>query len=714
MDDKIEFKKNLLDKIFEKDGVLSKHFDGYSPRPSQISMAKSIIDSLELEKHALIEAGTGTGKSLGYSVAAALYALLERKTIILSTHTITLQNQLIDKDLPLVRKIIHQLTGDTITFALAKGRSHYMCLRRLSDYVSHGLEKEQPYLKEAQDLIQHLGSMRFGERNESLNDIPDELWKEIRGESDDCLGSDSPYYHKYCYIQRARKRLKESQIIVCNHAMFFTDLNLRQKGLSGVLPDYDAVVFDEGHRIEDVFSNFYQKNISFKSVSNLFDRFIERKSRWMKEDFELEDDEEHSEEIITIPQEFILRVKEYKEIILHDLILIFAAVANEMNKHSKKQYLIDKAIINNNKKMEHNFNRFIEELKNLKSSEDWERQIDKGLEVYIESVINTKNDISHLLLNKNSKRWANWVTFIKSKDENVLEDKLALAKRLKLTGSPIEANTVLEKTLFRNTTCIVTSATLTTAGNFDFISRRLGIGKDYIGVQIDSPFNYPKQARLIIPKNAPSPKPPKRINGTIAKKDVYQKYLVDACKEILEYTNGRTFILFTSYYHLQETFNELQPWCEEKGIVPIQQTRGNDREQMIRDFKQEEKAVLFGAESFWEGVDIPGDDLVCVVIVKIPFPVPSEPIAEARMDKLKAEGRDPFENYSLPMATLKMMQGFGRLIRRVTDKGVVVILDSRIIKSRYGSSILKSLPPAPISHDLRDLKNIIFEIDNKK
>ncbi|MFT9494888.1 MULTISPECIES: ATP-dependent DNA helicase [Bacillota] len=699
--------KSQLDKVFEKGGVLEGYFDGYEPRPSQIKMAKTIIDALVLDKHALIEAGTGTGKSLGYAIAAALYSIFEKKTIILSTHTITLQNQLIDKDLPLVQRVIKDLTGEEIKYALAKGRGHYLCTRRLVDYLSDGLEKEKPHLEEAQLVAKQLGNMRTGDRSESLTDIPYELWQEIRGESDDCLGSDSPFYNG-CFIQEARRKLKESQIIVCNHALFFTDLNLRQKGLSGILPEYDAVVFDEGHRIEDVFSNFYQKNISLKVVSNLFDRFLDRKSKWMKEEIEPSDE---NEEVITIPETFIERVQEYKQKILSDLLLIFAAVSKEMKRHKKHQYLLTNSIIKSNKKIDYAFNEYIKELKTLRISENWDRQINRGLETYIESVITIKKDISHLLLNKDSDKWANWVTYKARKDDPEEEDDLSLAAKIKFTGSPIESNTVLENTLFKDVTSIIASATLTTAGNFDFISKRLGIGNDYIGVQIDSPFNYKEQALLIIPENAPNPKPKRRLNGTMPRKDPYKTYITETCKQILEFTKGRTFILFTSYRHLQETFNELQPWCEENGIIPIQQTSGTDREQMIRDFKTEEKAVLFGAESFWEGVDIPGDDLVCVVIVKIPFPVPSEPIAEARMEKLKREGSDPFYNYSLPMAILKIMQGFGRLIRRVTDKGAVIILDSRTINSKYGSKIIDSLPDVPLSYEIKDIQKMIKKGD---
>ncbi|MEK5394031.1 helicase C-terminal domain-containing protein [Margalitia sp. FSL K6-0131] len=691
----------LVEKVFMKGGELSNFFKDYQPRTSQIKMAKHVMQSLVKGKHGLIEAGTGTGKSLGYSVAASLYALEENKTVVISTNTITLQNQLINKELPLVKKVIKNLLGKELSYSLAKGRGNFMCKRRLSEYIKQGYEKEVPHFDIAQQLAKKYltAYMTSDYSKDNYGDIPDELWREIQSSGDDCLGKDSPF-HESCFVQIDRIKIRDSIVIICNHALFFTDLNLKQKGIPGILPEYDAVIFDEGHRIEDVFSNFYQKKITLHTINRLFERLINRKSNWMKKDIEIDE-----EPIITLPEEFLEEVKEHQKRVMDPLLLIFTAIGNELKRNKKRQYLLQSPVINSSKKVNLLFNNYISFLKTIKSSQLWHKNIDSGLSDYIESVNKIREEIDHLLLNKDSSRWANWISFKPLKDVKVEEmDDEQTAYCTSLIGAPIESSTVLEKTLFKEVTCVITSATLTTAGDFDFISKRLGIGNDYVGVQIDSPFDYEKQAILVIPENAPPPTIEKRINGTTPKKNRYEKYVVDTCKEILTYTKGRTFILFTSYKHLQKTFNELQPWCEEMGITPIQQTAGTNREQMIKDFKELDRSVLFGAESFWEGVDIPGDDLMTVIICKIPFPVPSEPVAEARMEKLEREGKNPFYDYSLPIAILKIMQGFGRLIRRVTDSGAVIILDSRIKTKKYGQQIINSLPDVPISYDLEDFK----------
>ncbi|MEC2189678.1 MULTISPECIES: ATP-dependent DNA helicase [Bacillus subtilis group] len=696
--------RDILKKIFSEEGPLSKYFDGYKPRGSQIKMANFISDCLHESKHGLVEAGTGTGKSLGYSIAAALYSIMKEKTVVLCTHTITLQNQLVYKDLPLVSKVIHDTIGVKFYYALAKGRSHYICKTKLENYINSALTKEKPYIAEAKALANQLGLMHVGDRDEASVDleIDDEFWQEIMGNGSDCLGSDSNHYHN-CFIQEAKQNVKNAQVIVCNHALFFTDLRMKERGLQGVLPDYDVVIFDEGHRIEDVFSNHYQKSLSYKDIENRFDYLIKRKPKWARniEDEEIQDRDidPDEEKEVGISDELLEYANECKIALLGSLKPVFQAIAHEMKKHKKKDYLIENRLVSSLKQINFLLNNFIQELKVFKRSTNLNAKTNYGLGSYIQSIEELKTNINQLLLNQNTTQWANWMT-CKINEETVSEYDLFFK------AAPITCSSVLSKGLFSEKTVIIASATLTTAGDFSFVAGNLGISS-YESIQIETPFNYKEQALLIVPANAPNPRYKKRENGTKPKLTPYDAYTLRSCKEVLEYTRGRTLILFTSFTSLITISKSLEPWCNEKGITVLKQEPGSSREKLLSQFTKGKNAVLLGAESFWEGVDIPGEQLSCVIIVKIPFPVPSEPIALARMSKLEDAGRNPFYEYSLPLAIIKMMQGFGRLIRRTTDKGAVIILDPRLIESKYGDIILNSLPETKFSDSLMDIKLVI-------
>ncbi|KZE78138.1 hypothetical protein AV654_19375 [Paenibacillus elgii] len=666
-----------LDRIFKADGILSNFFPEYKPREPQIEMARAVGESLVYGKHGLAEAGTGTGKSLGYSIPAALYCKVFGKRLVLSTFTITLQNQLIGKDLPLVRSVLAEL-GYSLSFELAKGRSHYICKRRLHELYEDALINGYEHMEQLKEIVSKVDELWVGDRSEIPFQIHSELWKEIQGKSDDCLSENSPF-HGSCFIQAARASLKSADIIVTNHAMFFTDYNLKVKGMYGMFPDYDAVIFDEGHRIEDVFSKYFQKRASVRELESLFDRVLQKRSQWAKEIL----DEDMEQQITEIRNKLIRRAY-----------TVFSQLTERMLELKIQHGLLGEPLVQKSP-FDVGLNEFGQYFIDLKESKKWDKPIERGLENMIETIERIRKDFNHLLFNEDRDRWANWLEIRKAKPSDDLNEEAIQAYRLVLTGAPIEASTVLRETLFKGKTVIVTSATLTTSGNFEFVSGRLGMD-DYTGYQVGSPFNYAKQSMLIVPGNAPIPK----------NFDAYLEFCIDAIKRIELYTQGRTFILFTSFFEMKQMYDALKPWFEEKGLTPILHTGQADREQLLREFKEGEKTVLFGAESFWEGVDVPGDDLICVIIPRLPFPVPSDPLVEARCSKLKEKGHDPFERFMIPSCILKLKQGVGRLIRTVDDYGAVVILDSRLIRYRFGEQILRSLPSARFSTRLQDITTI--------
>jgi len=681
----IELKQDigkLLNKVFEADGLLAKYFPTYEPRDPQIKMAECVCRCLLEGKHGLIEAGTGTGKSLGYAIAAALWSAVHGKKVVLSTFTITLQNQLVNKDLPIVKKVLADLNLE-INFELGKGRSHYICKRRLDDAITHALVEMPPDFEIMAQLQRDINTLEVGDRNEITYDIP--FWREIQGDSSDCLGEESPH-HDNCFIQQARNRLKAADVIVSNHALFFTDFYLKQKGMFGLFPDYDAVIFDEGHRIEDVFSKYFQKTASVRELENLFDRVLQKRSQWAKA--VLQEDAENGPDI----EHRIIQLRNKAIRIAHS---VFAQLTQRMVELESTTELLNEPLLTRNPFVEV-LEEFAANVESIQGIKQWEKSVDRGLENMRETILRMRDDFEHLIFNQDAKRWANWIDVHKPRLDPEMLPELVEAYQTVLSGAPIEADTVLRKTLFQDKTVILTSATLTTAGNFEYMSGRLGMD-DYLGFQVDSPFDYQKQAMLIVPTGGPQPK----------KAEEFLLYSIEKVKEILSITGGRTFLLFTSYVQMTKFHELLQPWLEEQQIVPLLHTRDVNREILLTQFKSAGRAVLFGAESFWEGVDVPGDDLVCVVIVKLPFSVPSEPLVSARCAKIVLDGGNDFEMFMLPNCILRLKQGYGRLIRTVNDRGAVVILDSRVITARFGKVIMNSLPPATFSRKISDLENIV-------
>ncbi|MGN7457425.1 ATP-dependent DNA helicase [Paenibacillus pasadenensis] len=675
--------EHYVDRIFADGGTMSEFFPNYQPRDPQIRMAEAVCRCLLDGRHGLLEAGTGTGKSLGYAVAAALWAAVYEKKIVLSTFTVTLQNQLVYKDLPLVRRILDRL-GLSFNYELAKGRSHYICKRRLHEALSFHQATGSDHFEGLASLSLRVDDLAVGDRSELEEDAP--FWDDINGDSNDCLGDQSPHYDN-CFIQQARARLKAADVIVSNHALFFADFNMRERGMYGLFPDYDAVIFDEGHRIEDVFSNFFKKQASVKVVEQLFDRVLLKQSAWSGK---VLDDPEVGEEYETT-------IRQLRTAGVRVATGMFQQLADRMIQLQSSSELLQAKLLDSNP-MTRVLQGFLDQMELIQEQRDWDKPVERGIENMCESIARLRDDFSHLLFNEDAERWANWIELRAARTSSELLPEFEAAYRLHLSGAPIQASTVLEKTLFATKTVILTSATLSTSGTFDYMATRLGMS-DYEAFQVDSPFDYPNQSLLVVPGNAVSPK----------KSELFEPYAIGAIKQALEITQGRTFILFTSYAQMTRMHDELLPWMQERQLAPFLHSKQTSREVLLKNFKASERGVLFGAESFWEGVDVPGGDLVCVIIVKLPFFVPSEPIVKARCQRIRDRGGDDFAEYMLPNTILRIKQGFGRLIRTVTDRGACIILDSRVLASGFGKQILASLPAAPVSKRIDAIRPYVQE-----
>lgn len=674
--------KILLD-IFKRDGLLSSKLPSYQPRKAQYQMAKTVWNCLSIESHGLIEAGTGTGKSFGYALPAAYWAMKEEKRVVISTNTITLQNQLLQKELPLVKSILSDIDkewGEQFRYELAKGRGNYICKRKLDQYITQSLVNETPFQSMANDLRNRLGSMKTGDRDDLPFPVPSAFFDEIKGDAEDCMGKDSPF-HDHCFIQQARRKLQKAQIIVVNHALFFTDLVLRSEGAS-ILPDYDCVIMDEAHRIEDQVTKQFQYTVNMNLIFNLFTRFTKNRTHWAR----AVDDPQLKGNMETVYS----RIQE-------KLIEILAPLGKNLATRDRTQYPLQRPIVDHYPFEEHfkEAVQLIEEKKNALELDHGENETTIGLGRYIQHLHGMDMMLRHVLLRLKSAEWATWVEYTPPRKEPLIKEDSYWAQCMTLHSAPIEIADLLRQELFQKKTVILTSATLTTQGNFDFVAQRLGID-EYNTFEAESPFNYPEQSLLIVPKQVPAPN----------ERD-FDAYVMATMKEILQQTGGRTFLLFTSYTQMNKVFEDLQPWLERAGMKGLLHETGVSREQLLNEFKNDSNTVLFGCESFWEGVDVPGQDLICVVISKLPFPVPTDPITKARTDRLEALGKSSFEEYTLPFSILRLKQGFGRLIRTKQDKGVVVILDSRIHTKKYGKKVLDSLPASPLSSNIQEISEVI-------
>ncbi|MFT9846162.1 ATP-dependent DNA helicase [Aneurinibacillus sp. REN35] len=671
-----------LHRIFKRNGILSGFLPQYQPRRAQFEMANLVLRCLKQEKHGLIEAGTGTGKSFGYTLPAAWWALKNEKRVIISTNTITLQQQLLEKELPMVRKVLHALDpelAEDFHYELAKGRGNYICKRRFDELLKDSLTKEvkdQPIL---QHVKKKLPSLKIGDRDEVALPMPPGLFSAIQGDGEDCMGKNSPFY-KECFIQQARKKLQNAQIIVVNHALFFTDLILRRQGAS-ILPEYDAVIMDEAHRVEDQVTKQYTYHVSIEEVNTLFNRFLRKRAHWARE-LDAPDLERQVEGI---------RVR-----LTTQLIELFAPLSRALAERPQNEYLLKKNIAQadickpyfNEWKM-----AFIDKRKELESKEG-EGETVIGLSRYIGQIEQMERMVCHVLANQSPDEWATWVAYEEPPHKEhmpLIRDEFAWAAMLHLYSAPIDVSGILREELFEQKAVILTSATLTTQGDFSFVAGRMGID-EYETMETPSPFKYEEQAVLLVPEDAPAPT-----------EREYEDFLIASMKEIVAATRGRTFLLFTSYSQMNRIYEAMEPWLERYQLKGLLHGPQLSRDQLLQQFRTDTNHVLFGCESFWEGVDVPGDDLVCVVIAKLPFPVPSDPLTQARTERLRKRGRDSFMEYMLPFSILRLKQGFGRLIRTRRDRGVVVILDSRLHTKRYGHQVIKSLPPAKLAKHMDEL-----------
>ncbi len=637
---------------FGPGGLLSKSSQ-FEYRPQQQTMAAAVAKACQDRTHLIVEAGTGVGKSLAYLVPSIFHAIADGRKALVSTHTINLQEQLFYKDIPLVQKLL----PTEFKAVLLKGRQNYLCPLRLQRAMSHGSEL---FASREQDEMKRIWEWSHRTRDGTLSDLdpaPDpNVWLQVCSEPHVCtprtcgLGSE-------CFYQNARKEAELAKILVLNHSLFFNFLAGAEDVLAerGYLFHNDFVIFDEAHTLESVAARHLGLEISHGSLRYLLHRLFHprtqkgivaalRSGDAMKLVLEAEDETDMFFDRLERSLDF----KRSKELRLREP----GIAENTLDLPLTRLYrvLADAA-------------RDIEDEAFKAEVQEAARRVE-GMRVGMGEFL-SQSRTDHVY----------WIERYEKRDTP-----------LTLTAAPIDVAPQLRKLIFRpENTAIMTSATLAVGDNLRYFVNRIG-GEDATALQVDSPFDYARQMKVFIPKKMPEP----------VARDAYESALEHWIRHFVSMTHGKAFVLFTSYQTMQKLADSLASFFRSEKITCLVQGGSLPRHRLLQKFKDDRDSVLFGTDSFWQGVDVPGEALSNVILTRLPFAVPDHPLTQAKCERIIAEGGDAFRQFSLPEALLKFRQGVGRLIRTQQDKGIIVILDNRVLTKPYGKAFLAVLPKCPI------------------
>ncbi|WP_294741004.1 ATP-dependent DNA helicase DinG [uncultured Exiguobacterium sp.] len=666
-------------------------FEGYEERRGQLEMMRHVYQSLDQETPLLVEAGTGTGKSLGYLVPAAHYALEHEVPIVVSTHTIQLQEQLFARDLPLLR----QLFDAPVQIALLKGRSNYIDLRKFEFFLNDQEDAYNFTLAKA-ILLVWLTETETGDLEEvslpggaAQGNIG--IKQLIQSDSQSQLGRFDPWYSRD-FFQHAIRQAKDATIIVTNHALLFSDLQFE----AGVLPKGSPLILDEAHQIEEVASHHFGlvfdghtfdrlfRQLGYSSDKKLLHRLLDLSEEWDIAEMV----EAHSE---TVDEALTTLLEE-----ADGLLMIIQAYGLELaSRKARREGMVSirfKRLDRSMRAVQESAKRVELVLRRLRQAI---RAIHKLFHEHREQMSYRERslvaDLKAITSQIEEAELAIFETMLAPHDETVswIETSVKNRKLTRVYTQPIDISERLRRDVFSKRTCILTSATLTVSNKFQFIENRLGLDAfETRRFVVPSPFGYADNVRLMIPTDLPllQDVPLPEFAETIA----------EAILQIAEVTEGRMLVLFTSNDLLRLTHEATKPLLPDRFTLLSQGVTQGSRQRLMKQFKQLDACILFGTASFWEGVDIPGDDLSCLVIVRLPFAPPDQPIVQARSERIEKLGKSSFFEYSLPQAIIRFKQGFGRLIRTTNDRGVVFVLDRRIETTRYGKRFVTSLPKVPV------------------
>jgi len=658
-----------LHEFFALGGVLARSSLSYEHRKGQYEMAKAVESALEDRRHLIVEAGTGTGKTLAYLLPALRLARELGQRVIVSTGTKNLQEQLFFKDIPFLESLLGPLK-----VCYMKGRGNYVCKQKLYALQQTPMLTEPTEIDQLHKIIAWEQETETGDRAEIAGlPEPSPLFAKLDARSEACLGQSCPNFEP-CYITEMRKKALESDLIIVNHHLFFADLNIRQQAAgapdAGILPAAAAVIFDEAHELEAVASDYFGVSVSQQRC------------------------EELARDV-----EMLLRSKhvssssvESATVTLRDRSQAFFSSLPMNGFELGRQPFRDRAGFLEERGESYAsyltaLDRLRDELERIKDVDEINGLKRRTTELRVASAFLMEAEDANTVF------WIERRAAGGVKNFSRTQAGRPTSFHTYLQATPIDVSEILNNSLFRDyNSVILTSATLTVQGGFEHIAKRLGL----VGAReltVASHFQYGKQALLYLPPYMPDPRDPEFLNQAAEK-----------MRRVLELSRGRAFCLFTSYNQMRTLYERMLAELP----YPLLLQGQAPRKALLDEFRSTPNAVLFGTSSFWQGVDVQGDQLSCVIIDRLPFAVPSDPVMQARMEAIEEAGGKPFHDLQIPQAVITLKQGFGRLIRSASDRGVLMLLDSRIQRQAYGKIFLDSLPPYKLTQDINDVEEFFF------